>query len=209
MRQRILDPTTSAGSALSQLHKKDSRKPAMDETENHWRETAAGCLAVILLLAAAVIFSRCSQPATTEIEITLLKAEPVEAVGYDFTDNAGRALADLEAYLVSVTTTIPPRSAAAPQADPAAPSSSGDRWDQLAQCETGGNWAANTGNGFGGGLQFMHQRSYSTWLSFGGGDYAAHPWDASKAEQITIAEKVLASSGWRAWPGCSRKFGWI
>ena len=181
----------------------------MDETENHWRETAAGCLAIILLLAAAVIFSRCTQPATTEIEITLLKAEPVEVVGYDFSDNAGRALADLDAYLQSVTTTIPPRSVAAPAADPAAPSSSGDRWDQLAQCETGGNWAANTGNGFGGGLQFMHQRTYSTWLSFGGGDYAAHPWDASKAEQITIAEKVLASSGWRAWPGCSRKFGWL
>ncbi len=38
----------------------------------------------------------------------------------------------------------------------------GSRWDQLAQCEAGGNWATNTGNGFGGGLQFMHQRSYST-----------------------------------------------
>lgn len=207
MRQRILDPTTSVSGALSQLHKKDSRKPAMDETENHWKETAAGCLAVILLLAAAVIFSRCSQPAVAQE--TQPPPEPVVVVGYDFHTNAGRALADLEAYLGSVTTTIPPRSAAAPQADPAAPSPTGDRWDQLAQCETGGNWAANTGNGFGGGLQFMHQRTYSTWLSFGGGDYAAHPWDASKAEQITIAEKVLASSGWRAWPGCSRKFGWI
>ena len=209
MRQRILDPTTSAGSALSQLHTKDSRKRTMDETENHWRETAAGCLAVILLLAAAVIFSRCSQPANTEIEITLLKAEPIEAVGYDFTDNAARALADLDAYLQTVTTTTPPRSVAAPQADPAAPFSSGDRWDQLAQCETGGNWAANTGNGYGGGLQFAHTSRWSTWLSYGGGDYAAHPWDASKEQQIDIAEKVLASSGWNAWPGCSRKFGWI
>jgi hypothetical protein len=85
---------------------------------------------------------------------------------------------------------------------------SADRWDQLAQCETGGNWSANTGNGFGGGLQFMHQRSYSTWLSFGGDEYAAHPWEASREQQIVIAEKVLASSGWKAWPGCSRKFGW-
>ena len=83
------------------------------------------------------------------------------------------------------------------------------RWDQLAQCETGGNWAANTGNGFGGGLQFMHQRSYSTWLSFGGSEYAANPWEASREQQIVVAEKVLASSGWRAWPGCSRKFGWL
>jgi hypothetical protein len=179
----------------------------MDETENHWRETIAGCLAVILLLAAAVIFSRCSQPAVAQE--TQPTPDPVVIVGYDFTDNAARALEELEVFLYSVTTTTPPRSAAAPQADPAAPSNSGDRWDQLAQCETGGNWSANTGNGFGGGLQFMHQNSYSTWLSFGGGDYAAHPWDASREQQINIAEKVLASSGWNAWPGCSRKYGWL
>ena len=85
----------------------------------------------------------------------------------------------------------------------------GSRWDQLAQCEAGGNWATNTGNGFGGGLQFMHQSSYSTWLSFGGGEFAPHPWEASREQQIVVAEKVLASSGWKAWPGCSRKFGWL
>jgi type 1 glutamine amidotransferase len=85
----------------------------------------------------------------------------------------------------------------------------GSRWDQLAQCEAGGNWATNTGNGFGGGLQFMHGNGYSTWLSFGGGEYAAHPWEASREQQIVVAEKVLASSGWMAWPGCSRKFGWL
>lgn len=83
------------------------------------------------------------------------------------------------------------------------------RWDQLAQCEAGGNWATNTGNGFGGGLQFMHQRSYSTWLSYGGGEFAPHPWEASREQQIVIAERVLAGSGWGAWPGCSRKFGWL
>ena len=83
------------------------------------------------------------------------------------------------------------------------------RWDQLAQCETGGNWATNTGNGFGGGLQFMHGSGYSTWLSFGGGEFSPHPWGASREEQIIVAERVLASSGWGAWPGCSRKFGWL
>jgi hypothetical protein len=85
----------------------------------------------------------------------------------------------------------------------------GSRWDQLAQCEAGGNWATNTGNGFGGGLQFMHGKGYSTWLSFGGGEFAPNPWDATREQQIIIAEKVLASSGWGAWPGCSRKFGWL
>lgn len=80
-------------------------------------------------------------------------------------------------------------------------------WDRLAQCEAGGVWSRNSGNGFGGGLQFMHQSSYSTWLSFGGGEFAAHPWEATREQQIVVAERVLASSGWNAWPGCSRKLG--
>jgi len=84
----------------------------------------------------------------------------------------------------------------------------GSRWDQLAKCECGGNWGCNTGNGFGGGLQFMHQSSYSTWLSYGGGEFAPHPWEASREQQIVVAERILASSGWKAWPGCSSKFNW-
>lgn len=96
-----------------------------------------------------------------------------------------------------------------PAAEPNYDPGDGSRWDRLAQCESGGNWATNTGNGFGGGLQFMHQRSYSTWLSFGGGEFAPHPWEASREQQIVVAEKVLASSGWGAWPGCSRMFGWL
>lgn len=83
-----------------------------------------------------------------------------------------------------------------------------DRWDRLAECETGGNWSANTGNGFGGGLQFAHGSGWSTWLSYGGGEFAANPWDASREQQIVVAENVLASVGWRAWPGCSRLNGW-
>jgi len=116
-------------------------------------------------------------------------------------------------FLNTTTTTTSP-SVAITQAPRIVPptistESLSDRWDLLAQCETGGNWATNTGNGFGGGLQFMHQRSYSTWLSFGGGEFAPHPWQASREEQIVIAERVLSSSGWNAWPGCSRRFGWL
>lgn len=96
-------------------------------------------------------------------------------------------------------------SATRPNYDPG----NGSRWDQLALCEAGGDWARNSGNGFGGGLQFMHQSSYSTWLSFGGGEFARHPWEASREQQIIVAERVLASSGWNAWPGCSRKYGWL
>ena len=82
-----------------------------------------------------------------------------------------------------------------------------DRWDLLAQCETGGNWSTNTGNGYGGGLQFAHGPQSSTWISFGGGEFSANPWDATREQQIVVAERVLASSGWGAWPGCARRHG--
>jgi hypothetical protein len=77
------------------------------------------------------------------------------------------------------------------------------QWDGVAQCESGGNWHINTGNGYYGGLQF----SSSTWLGYGGGNYASRADLASKGEQITIANRVLAAQGWGAWPVCSRYAG--
>jgi len=172
----------------------------MDEPKHDWHQTVAGCLAVILLLGCGIFVGRCSIPAAAE-QLTAPNLDAAITIGNDNTIEAQAAIAETFRNLGTSTTT-------APQSVPAVPHSGDDRWDRLAQCETGGNWAANTGNGFGGGLQFMHQRSYSTWLSFGGGEYADHPWDASREQQIAVAEKVLASSGWNAWPGCSRKYGW-
>jgi resuscitation-promoting factor RpfB len=77
---------------------------------------------------------------------------------------------------------------------------SGGVWDKLAQCEAGGNWAANTGNGYYGGLQFLPK----TWNAFGG---SGMPHTASREEQIAVAERVQSSQGWGAWGGCSRKLG--
>ncbi|MGW0331168.1 transglycosylase family protein [Streptomyces sp. NPDC003011] len=71
-------------------------------------------------------------------------------------------------------------------------------WDTVAQCESGGNWSINTGNGYYGGLQF----SASTWAAYGGTQYAAQANQASKAQQIAVAEKVLAGQGKGAWPVC-------
>ncbi|MFF4270809.1 transglycosylase family protein [Streptomyces sp. NPDC001536] len=71
-------------------------------------------------------------------------------------------------------------------------------WDAVAQCESGGNWSINTGNGYYGGLQF----SASTWAAYGGTAYAAQANQATKAQQIEIAEKVLAGQGKGAWPSC-------
>lgn len=73
-------------------------------------------------------------------------------------------------------------------------------WDELAQCESGGDWSINTGNGYQGGLQF----SSSTWSAFGGSGSASN---ASRSEQIAVAERVLAEQGWNAWPSCSKKVG--
>jgi resuscitation-promoting factor RpfB len=77
---------------------------------------------------------------------------------------------------------------------------SGSVWDKLAECESGGNWSINTGNGYYGGLQF----SLSTWRAYGGSGY---PHQASRDEQIRIAKKLQADAGWGAWPACSSKLG--
>ncbi|MFH8405553.1 transglycosylase family protein [Streptomyces sp. NPDC018019] len=76
-------------------------------------------------------------------------------------------------------------------------------WDKVAQCESGGNWKINTGNGFYGGLQFTP----STWRAFGGGKYASRADRATKAQQIAIAERVLKAQGPGAWPVCSVRAG--
>ncbi|MEV0323383.1 transglycosylase family protein [Streptomyces sp. NPDC050658] len=76
-------------------------------------------------------------------------------------------------------------------------------WDRIAQCESGGNWHINTGNGYYGGLQF----SGSTWRAYGGGAYAATADKASKAQQIAVATKVQRAQGWGAWPTCSARAG--
>jgi hypothetical protein len=79
----------------------------------------------------------------------------------------------------------------------------GSVWDAVAACESGGNWAINTGNGFYGGLQF----SASTWNAYGGTRFASRANLASKAAQIAIAQRVLASQGPGAWPTCGPRAG--
>ncbi|MEU3077139.1 transglycosylase family protein [Streptomyces laurentii] len=76
-------------------------------------------------------------------------------------------------------------------------------WGCVADCESAGDWHANTGNGFFGGLQFRQ----STWEEFGGGRYAPRADLATRAQQITVAEDVLRVQGWQAWPVCSRRYG--
>ncbi len=92
----------------------------------------------------------------------------------------------------------PARPRSTPVVSPTAASSG--VWDQLAQCESGGNWSINTGNGFYGGLQF----TLSSWRATGGSGY---PNQASREEQIARAEILKSRQGWGAWPACSAKLG--
>ena len=93
------------------------------------------------------------------------------------------------AAAVSVGVLAAPASAAAP-----------NDWDAVAQCESSGNWAINTGNGYYGGLQF----SQSTWAAFGGTEYAPRADLATKAQQIAVAERTLDVQGPGAWPTCGK-----
>ena len=72
------------------------------------------------------------------------------------------------------------------------------KWDEVAECESGGDWSINTGNSFYGGVQF----SKTSWDAMGGQEFAAYPHQASKAEQIIVAERLEDVQGMGAWPVC-------
>ena len=76
-------------------------------------------------------------------------------------------------------------------------------WDEVAACESGGDWSINTGNGYYGGIQFNSR----TWKAYGGDKYAPRADLATSEQQIDIAKKVQANQGWGAWPACTSKLG--
>jgi len=99
--------------------------------------------------------------------------------------------------------TVPATAPAVPAqaSSPASASSGGVNWSAIAACESGGNWSIDTGNGFYGGLQFTEQ----TWLGYGGGQYAPSASLATEAQQIAVAQRVLAGQGIGAWPVCGSR----
>jgi hypothetical protein len=100
------------------------------------------------------------------------------------------------AGLIGVSATV--AGLLAPTAAYAGATATDAQWDRVAQCESGGNWHINTGNGYYGGLQF----SEATWKSYDTANYAARPDLAAREQQIDIANHVLANEGWNAWPTC-------
>ena len=111
---------------------------------------------------------------------------------------APRPAVRLRSTVVASTTGPLALAALGTVAAPAAQAAPSVNWDAVAQCESSGNWAADTGNGFFGGLQFTH----STWKAFGG---SGSPEIASREEQISVAERVLDGQGIKAWPVCGSR----
>jgi len=110
-----------------------------------------------------------------------------------------KAWLDRAAAAATPARAVSSASAAASTGTWSAPAPSGGvNWSAIAACESGGNWGISTGNGFYGGLQFTE----GTWLANGGGQYAPSANLATPAEQIAVAERVLASQGIGAWPVC-------
>jgi Transglycosylase-like domain len=126
---------------------------------------------------------------------TLAPTGPGSAESVDSRLDDRPATVPMQATLVTIPT---------PPPAPTPVFSSGDTvWDTLAMCEASGNWAANTGNGYYGGLQF----SVGTWSGYGGAEFAAYPHQATREQQIIVAERLRAARGYQPWPACRAKLG--
>jgi hypothetical protein len=144
-----------------------------------------------VLLQRATLSGRQRAPAATEVAANGL--ENLSGPAWE-----SPPAAPMEATLFVIPTAGPPRPA------PAGGTAGGDSvWDDLARCESGGNWAINSGNGYYGGLQFSH----GTWHGYGGGEFADYPHEATREEQIIVAERLRAARGYAPWPACRAKLG--
>jgi hypothetical protein len=149
-------------------------------------DAAIGAIAIFVCWCAAVALA--PETVTTAASTAELPPEPPSVAVVTTPATRGTAR--------QVTPTVPPPSTLPPVAHY-------DTWLRLAECESGGNWAINTGNGYYGGLQF----SLTSWRAVDGDLYASRPDLATPLQQMSAAERLLAIQGWGAWPTCSRKLG--
>ena len=176
--------------------------------------TAALALAATLLIVlVAAATGRTPLAAAGEPDPTPLRSHQDGQATLDRLASVAEAVAPPTTAAPTTTTTVapaPPTTAAPAPAPAPQPVATGGgyndpnnpaAWDRLAQCESGGNWAANTGNGYYGGIQF----SLSSWQSVGGSGY---PNQASRETQIAMGQRLWNQGGWSHWPGCSRALGY-
>lgn len=159
--------------------------------------TAARAATVLAALGAAALLPLVAQPAMAAPPVRQAAPPPSRA---GQAAPGGTALAgtpqDAAALVHTALGAVNAHSRAVPAVQ-------ADVWNDLAMCESSGDWHINSGNGFYGGLQFWQP----TWERFGGTRYGRRADMASRRHQITIARSVLREQGWKAWPVCSRKLG--
>lgn len=187
-----------AGNLLQELHKEEQEQTSMDARTAI--RTTVCATAMIITLQSCTDTTPTQQSTQPEIEFT----------GYDFTTAAGIELQNLEIFLRSIPTTAsmtvpkPAQNSSNNTTTTVNLSDRADVWDELAQCESGGRWDyPPVSGGFSGGIMFH----IGTWRAMGGTNYAPDAHLATREQQIEIAERVLQSSGWGAWPGCARRMG--
>ncbi len=147
-----------------------------------------------------------------------LTPQPPSGTAAESATSTGRSAPSATSTIVTTTPTPAPAPAPAKTANPSSktPGAGGANtvadapglsdtsvWDTLAQCESGGNWATNTGNGLYGGVQL----DQGAWLSNSGGAYAPLPSEATREQQIVIAEKMRAAHGFTPWSSCADNLG--
>ena len=201
-------------------------EPGRHKPQVSTKRAILGALAGVLLLAAPLVIANkafggddgktdetagglIAAKKTTTTKAPTTTAKPTTTTAKPTTTAPPTTAAPKPAPTTAPPTTAAPKptTTAAPSA-PALPGNGGlgdpnldATWDYLARCESGGNWAINTGNGFYGGIQFTLQ----SWQGVGGTGY---PHQASRETQIAMGKRLWAIQGWGAWPGCTAKFGW-
>jgi len=166
--------------------------------ERPW--AGAAFLAVVIVVGAAAwsVDTRVSPPATPPVTVT---APPVtETVTVRVTQRASRS-ENRTVPPTTESTNTPNRASSKPRSTPPLDLRNERLWDLIAACESSGRWSLNVGT-YDGGLQFLP----STWRSWGGTDFAPYAWQATRAEQITVANRSGRTDPWlKPWPVCGRK----
>ena len=143
--------------------------------------------------AAYAEYERIAAATNRDLELWTAAAEPEPTVTI-------RSAVTIVPTGVAQSVEQPPVKRQVAGSSPAPGATSGVNWDAIAACESGGNWSINTGNGYSGGLQFHP----ATWNGHGGQQYAPYAHQATREQQIAVAERVLATQGIGAWPTCGR-----
>ena len=164
-------------------------------------ESTADAPAAITAVRAQIVVDESTMP--TMATTTTVAPTTTVAVAAAVAESTTTAAPTTTTTVKPTTTTVKPTTTTTAKPLPVkGDPDSAATWEELADCESNGNWSANTGNGYYGGLQF----SQASWENVGG---TGLPSEAPKATQIEMGKRLQARQGWAAWPTCARQLGFI